>query len=61
MSTFKVGDVVKCIVPNHRLVLFKRYTITCVDGKYVSIDSMQEATLYANRFVKVNSFKGNIK
>ena len=59
MQTFKVGDRVKCVDPSGRLVLFKLYVITCVDGEYVSVDSDMKGSLYASRFVKVNTFKGN--
>ena len=61
MQTFKVGDKVKCIDPNGSLVLFKLYVITCVDGDYVSVDSDTEGYLYASRFVKMPTFKGNFK
>ena len=61
MQTFKVGDKVKCINPNDRLVLFKLYVITCVDCEYVSVDSDMKGFLYASRFVKMPTFKGNFK
>lgn len=60
MKTFKVGDRVKCINPEHGLVLNATYTIKHVDGKYVTVGRGKEATLYSSRFVKP-SFKGNIK
>lgn len=47
-ANFKVGDRVRCIDPNYRLVLFKLYTITWVDDQYVSVDSNKETTLYAS-------------
>jgi len=61
MQTFKVWDKVKCIDPNGRLVLFKLYVITCVDDEYVSVDSDMKGFLYASRFVKMPTFKGNFK
>ena len=61
MQTFKVGDRVKCTDPNGRLVLFKLYVITCVNGDYVSVDSDMKGFLYASRFVKMPTFKGNFK
>ena len=61
MQTFKAGDKVKCIDPNGRLVLFKLYVITGVDGDYVSVDSDMKGYLYASRFVKMPTFKGNFK
>lgn len=62
MQTFKVGDRVKCVDPEHGLVLNATYTIKDVDGGYVSVVSGREATLYGFRFVKLNTqFKGNTK
>ena len=35
MQTFKVGDRVKCVDPEHGLVLNATYTIKYVDGELV--------------------------
>ena len=61
MQTFKVGDRVKCVDPSGRLVLFELYVITGVDREYVSVDGDMRGYLYASRFVKMPTFKGNFK
>ena len=62
MQTFKVGDRVKCVDPEHGLVLNATYTIKDVDGEYVSVVSFLRGYFYGFRFVKLNTqFKGNTK
>ena len=60
MQTFKVGDRVRCTDPNHQIEGGQEGVITWANHELLEIDA-SKWRFFHHRFVKVNTFKGNIK
>ena len=60
---FKVGSKVKCVRPRPGLAAGDVYTVSATKREngqdFVCLSSTNKQFYFCNRFVKVNTFKGN--